>query len=340
MIHTTSRPLAISLGLAAAAVLLVFAAGAKKGCFSVKPIAPMCVDAAQDCADMAPPSDCKGGWVCDADAACAWKCKEDPGPTCSTDLDCGKNETCSCVYDCLTKPAPPCEPTCTCKPVEPVEPVYCSSDVDCAKGEACVCSGNCGGPLPIPCFQECTCQPLQPLGECMSDNDCGKGQICTAADDCLACASCPACAVCCGYCKDAEPEPSACYVGGCSGQLCSPNPDAISTCEFWPWYQCFQFSNCGQFGPNGQCGWENTKEYLACLEEFGGPDPKPEPQCYVGGCSGQLCTPFPDMASTCEWQEWYACFQYSSCGGFGEGGLCGWEKTAEFETCMKEFGGP
>lgn len=55
-----------------------------------------------------------------------------------------------------------------------------------------------------------------------------------------------------------------CYVGGCSGQLCSESPDAISTCEYSETYACYKTATCTK-QMNGQCGWTKTHEFTACL---------------------------------------------------------------------------
>ncbi len=56
-------------------------------------------------------------------------------------------------------------------------------------------------------------------------------------------------------------------------------------------------------------------------------------KCYVGGCSSQLCSSEPDMASTCEWREEYACYQKSAC-EIQPSGTCGWTPTAELNACL------
>ena len=48
-------------------------------------------------------------------------------------------------------------------------------------------------------------------------------------------------------------ETPACYVGGCSSQVCSANPNVVTTCEYLPEYACLQQSQCGNFGANGSC---------------------------------------------------------------------------------------
>lgn len=56
-----------------------------------------------------------------------------------------------------------------------------------------------------------------------------------------------------------------CYTGGCSAQLCSDQPDMVSTCEFKEEYACYQSAVCER-QESGQCGWTETSELRACLE--------------------------------------------------------------------------
>jgi hypothetical protein len=55
--------------------------------------------------------------------------------------------------------------------------------------------------------------------------------------------------------------------------------------------------------------------------------------CYVGGCSGQICSDRPDVVSTCEWREEYACYQNATCERQADG-LCGWSQTPELLACL------
>lgn len=151
-----------------------------------------------------------------------------------------------------------------------------------------------------------------------------------------------------------------CFVGGCSSQLCSAEQGMASTCEWLEEYACYQDANltsCGCF--EGSCGWDQTEALEQCVEGSGDngtdpvdpvdptdptdPDPGEEPgdectsaaDCFVGGCSGQLCSAEEGMASTCEWIEEYACFQdanITSCGCFN--GYCGWDQTPELAQCL------
>lgn len=55
-----------------------------------------------------------------------------------------------------------------------------------------------------------------------------------------------------------------CYVGGCSSQLCTDNPDAVSTCEYRAEYACYRSAKCERQS-NGMCGWTPSKELTRCL---------------------------------------------------------------------------
>jgi hypothetical protein len=57
---------------------------------------------------------------------------------------------------------------------------------------------------------------------------------------------------------------SACFVGGCSSQVCSDQEGLISTCEFRPEYACYQTATCER-QTNGSCGWTDTAALQACL---------------------------------------------------------------------------
>jgi hypothetical protein len=57
-----------------------------------------------------------------------------------------------------------------------------------------------------------------------------------------------------------------CYVGGCSGQICSDQEGVISTCEWRDEYACYQTATCAR-QPDGQCGWTPTEELNSCLAE-------------------------------------------------------------------------
>jgi len=54
-----------------------------------------------------------------------------------------------------------------------------------------------------------------------------------------------------------------CFTGGCSGQVCSTNPDVITTCEYASYYACFKLTNCGCV--DGRCQWKSNQEFDACM---------------------------------------------------------------------------
>jgi hypothetical protein len=55
--------------------------------------------------------------------------------------------------------------------------------------------------------------------------------------------------------------------------------------------------------------------------------------CFVGGCSGQVCSDQEGVISTCEWREEYACYQTATCERQPDG-LCGWTPTPELNACL------
>ncbi len=55
-----------------------------------------------------------------------------------------------------------------------------------------------------------------------------------------------------------------CYVGGCSGQICSDDPEAVSDCQFREVYACYQTATCARQS-SGACGWTDSAELRACL---------------------------------------------------------------------------
>ena len=57
-----------------------------------------------------------------------------------------------------------------------------------------------------------------------------------------------------------------CYVGGCSAQLCSDQPDMISNCMYSPQYACYKAATCER-QPTGACGWTPTNELSMCLNQ-------------------------------------------------------------------------
>jgi len=56
-------------------------------------------------------------------------------------------------------------------------------------------------------------------------------------------------------------------------------------------------------------------------------------ECFVGGCSGQVCSDQQGVITTCEWREEYACYQTATCERQADGG-CGWTRTPELQACL------
>jgi hypothetical protein len=55
--------------------------------------------------------------------------------------------------------------------------------------------------------------------------------------------------------------------------------------------------------------------------------------CLVGGCSGQVCTDDPNLGTTCEWLEEYACYKAATCAR-QQNGECGWTQTQKLKDCI------
>ena len=59
-----------------------------------------------------------------------------------------------------------------------------------------------------------------------------------------------------------------CIITGCSSQICAEEPTS-SDCAYLDWYACFQYSECGNYGLEGNCSWLTTDSFLDCLDSFG-----------------------------------------------------------------------
>ncbi len=68
------------------------------------------------------------------------------------------------------------------------------------------------------------------------------------------------------------------------------------------------------------------------------PDGGAAAACRPSGCSGQICAD-TDQASTCEWNERYACYRSATCERQSDG-HCGWTPTAELTACLAGGGSP
>jgi hypothetical protein len=65
-------------------------------------------------------------------------------------------------------------------------------------------------------------------------------------------------------------------------------------------------------------------------------DPPPA-DCYVGGCSSQVCGDIPGIITTCDWREEYACYRDATCERQPDG-ECGWTPTPELRECLDNSG--
>ena len=56
-----------------------------------------------------------------------------------------------------------------------------------------------------------------------------------------------------------------CYIGGCSSQICSDQPDVVTSCEYKSEYTCYQTAVCER-QVEGGCGWRQSPDVGSCLE--------------------------------------------------------------------------
>jgi hypothetical protein len=60
-------------------------------------------------------------------------------------------------------------------------------------------------------------------------------------------------------------------------------------------------------------------------------------ECVIGGCSGTVCAePGGNLDGTCEWFDYYACYQDVGICERGADGACGWRQSDELTTCIEE----
>ena len=55
--------------------------------------------------------------------------------------------------------------------------------------------------------------------------------------------------------------------------------------------------------------------------------------CFIGGCSSEVCSDKPDVASTCIYHESYACYKTAKCER-QQNGQCGWTASKELSMCL------
>ncbi len=56
-----------------------------------------------------------------------------------------------------------------------------------------------------------------------------------------------------------------CYVGGCSNEVCSDQPDVASNCIYKPEFACYKEASCER-QTSGECGWTKNPSFLMCLK--------------------------------------------------------------------------
>ncbi len=61
------------------------------------------------------------------------------------------------------------------------------------------------------------------------------------------------------------PPAGKCYVGGCSSQLCSDQPNMVSTCIYRSEFACYKTAQCERQS-SGQCGWTPTNALNMCVK--------------------------------------------------------------------------
>ncbi len=67
-----------------------------------------------------------------------------------------------------------------------------------------------------------------------------------------------------------KPVGGKCFIGGCSGQVCSDQEGIASTCEFRPEYQCYKSANAKcERQATGKCGWTPSEKLYMCLDSAG-----------------------------------------------------------------------
>lgn len=63
------------------------------------------------------------------------------------------------------------------------------------------------------------------------------------------------------------------------------------------------------------------------------PNTENKGKCFVGGCSGQVCSDKEGIVSNCMYKEEYACYKKTKCERQANG-ACGWTETQEFKICL------
>ena len=214
--------------------------------------------------------------------------KEDPAP-CKSDAECGLGEECSAAEPGAPMPPPPQIPEMLCADTGG-KWTECGSGcgpATCAKpdpGLLCpsVCTVMCECPQVAPLWDEVAgCIPKDACGEvgvqlgvcvpiaCADDLDCPPETTCQASPDDNGNGD-PLPSDTPGTCQPSDEK--ACIVSGCSSEICADV--AVNTlCVFEPWYECLQWTQCGNFAPDGGCSWEPNEVFNECVKTLCGGDP-------------------------------------------------------------------
>lgn len=82
--------------------------------------------------------------------------------------------------------------------------------------------------------------------------------------------------------------------------------------------------------------YQKNQEVVVVSNETEAGANKIQDACYVGGCSSQICSDTPGVASNCEYREEYACYQKTSTCKRQSDGRCGWTQTDELRACIAD----
>jgi eight-cysteine-cluster-containing protein len=191
------------------------------------------------------------------------------------------------------------------------DPKVCAVNPKCEWQQAPICEIACNGDDCPPC--------AIPRGICVDKKP--EPLPCTELDK-RQCASRGDCEWKPGYC------PAICTYPDCDGPICKPfcqpkKDDPV--CPPVPAIGC---------APGFEPVYE--KDENGCVVDMRCEPVEPK-ECKATGCSGQICAA-EDVASTCEWLDYYQCYKLATCEAQANGD-CGWTPNDAFEACMKEHGG-
>ncbi len=137
-----------------------------------------------------------------------------------------------------------------------------------------------------------------------------------------------------------------CVVGGACGESCVPlgthpvqKPCDEKTNKI---AQCIQDSGavCGK-QDGGSCGWIPSNVYDICEKTVENDDLGVTPNdvsCIVTGCNGEICTEEGNVVSTvCVYKPEFECLKQAKCEQQPNTNRCGWTKTSNYYSCMKDI---